>query len=217
MTDTPETPAVDPNTLVFKIPGTETNIGIDLAQIPADARLKLLGQKVTENISNRVRVAGVRHTKACEAFDQYDAAQAADPLQTAVPKPAGERPAIDLLALASAARADLYAGKVGERAKGSGKTKVARDPIIAAVTQAVVRELFDNTKATTPGFKYTDAVKLVGGDGVAYLDAKIAEKVAAGADQAALLKMKEDKYMRPARIMLGQEVPKNVKEGVSIL
>lgn len=210
--------AVDPNSLVFRIPNTETDISIVLGEIPADTRLDLLKKAVRDMIANRVNVANVRNNKALEPWNAYDEASKADPLQTAVPKPEGERPSVDLLAVAAKARSDLYAGELQKRGDGSGrKAREPKDPLVAAVTKAVISELFQKKKAGNPSYKIMDAQKEVGTDGVAYLKSLIDEKVAAGADRATFEKFMEDRYMKPARIMLGIDVPKGLKDAEGLL
>lgn len=212
----PEAPAADPNALIFRIPNTETDINIDITKIPAEARLELLKKAIKDHVTNRVNQTNVRHKKALAPWDAYDEAVKADALQSAVAKPTGDKPTVDLIAPAAAARADLYEGKLRTQTEG-GKPREAKDPLIAAVTSAVVRELFEKNKVTQTGYKYTDAVKEVSGDGVAYLNARIAEKVAAGGDEKALNKFLEDRYMKPARIMLGRDLPKSISDQSSIL
>jgi len=214
--DLSNTPAVapvaeaagDPNTFVFRIPNTETDISIVLGNIPADIRLDMLKKSVKDYVMNSVNQANVRANKANAPFDQYDEAIKADPLQTAVPKPTGERVVPDLIGTAAAARERLYKGEVRKVGEGEGKTRERVDPLTQMVTKAVVTELFDKKKALDSKYKIMDAQKEVGKDGIAYLKAKIAEKVATGADEAALNKFMEDRYIKPAKLMLGQSTTK---------
>lgn len=201
----------DPNELTFRIPNTETDIGVNLASIPADVRMDLLKKGVRDYITNSVNQANVRHKKALEPFEAFEKASEVNPLQTAVPKPEGERPTVDLLKPAADARARLYSGEMRKQGE-PGKPRETRDPLVKIVTDAVVRELFEKTKANDSKYKWTDAVKAVGGDGVAYLDAAIATKVAAGADAEVLGKFKEERYMKPARMILGQTDNKATKD-----
>lgn len=210
-------PAADPNVFTFRIPNTETDIGVNIANIPAELRMDFLQKGLRDYITNSVNQANVRATKANAAFDAYDEAMKANPLQEAVKKPEGERTVPDLLKVAADARGRLYSGDVRKQGDGSGTRKEARDPLVKMVTDAVVRELFEKNKAAgTKGYKYTDAVKEVGSDGIAYLDGKIAEKVAAGADAKALDAFKQDRYIKPAEMMLGRKDNKNTKD-VSLL
>jgi hypothetical protein len=211
-TTAPAPVAADPNTLTFVIPNTETSIAVMLAEIPSETRLELLKKAVKDHIVNRVNQTNVRHTKALAPFTAYDEAMKVDPLQTAVPKPEGDRPTVDLLAPAAAARADLYAGKLRTQNADGPKARETKDPLTKAITDVVVRELFDKSKLTTKGYKWTDAVKAVGSDGLAYLNARIAEKVAQGADAAVLNKFLQDRYVTPAQIMLGITTNKATKD-----
>lgn len=220
MTDVvaPAAPVADPNTFAFLVTGTETQISINVAEIPAEIRLELLKDAIKRNVLNRVNAANQRFVKENAPFAAYDEAMKADATQTVVPLPTGDRPTLDLLTPASAARKDLYEGKLRRQGTGDAKRKKA-DPMTTTVTGVVVREVFQKKSEADSTYKYTDAVKEVSaaGGGIAYLDARIAALVAGGADAGALAKMKEDKYMKPARIILGLEVPKSVKEGLDIL
>ena len=101
---------------------------------------------------------------------------------------------------------------------GATKSRTPRDPLIKMVTDAVVRELHDKKKGTVQGYKYTDAVKEVGSDGVAYLNAMIAAKVAAVAEgeraalTATLEKFRDERYIKPAEMMLGRKGSKATKD-----
>ena len=50
---------------------------------------------------------------------------------------------------------------------------------------------------------FLQAKKEVGGDGIAYLKARVDTLAAAGGDRAALEKMLDEKYVKPAKVMLG--------------
>jgi hypothetical protein len=214
-TETPVTPA--DNVFLCPLPNSESTLQIDRSLIPQNVRLSLLDTAIKENVRNRMNAATVRFNKANEAFAAYDKAMAADPAQTAVALPAGERPTIDIAAIAGKAREDLYAGNLrSTREAGKGRTTV--DPLVKMVTDAVVREVFDKGKAEGKAdWTFIKAKTQVGKDGVAYLDARIAELVATGADAGALNKMKEDRYLKPARLMLGIADNKAIKDGPSIL
>jgi hypothetical protein len=232
---TEETPAANPNVLAITIPNTATteggddqSVSIDLGGIPAEARLELLRNQVRDVVRNRVNVAVQRSKKAREPFSAwaaYNAAIAADPLQTALAKPEGEAPtgdmpaAVDPIAKANEAIASLLKGELGaRRGEGNAAGRTPKDPLVTAVTGVVARAVYEANKGTTVAdgkggtrkFTYPDAVKLVGGDGVAYLNAQIDAKVSAApeAEQAALRtqleKRRDDQYVNPARIMLGQ-------------
>jgi hypothetical protein len=211
----------------------DRDVAIDLSLIPGDARLELLRSAARTFITNRVNVANVRANKALAPWLTYEAAMAADPLQTAVAKPTGERPQpLDTFAKAQEAIADLLKGEVRTQAKkGEGKSRAPKDPLVAAVTPIVTRALFEANKTSqisdgkggTRKYSYPDAVKAVGGDGIAYLNTQIDAKVAAvpEAQQAALRKQLESqrdtRYIEPAKVMIGQTVSKKSADLPSIL
>lgn len=239
----PEAPAPAPDlNLAVTVPhsaategGEDRSITVALGDIPAEARLELLRSAVRGFVYNRVNVANVRQNKLIAPWIAYEAAIAADPLQTAVAKPDGERPApLDTFAKAEESIAALLKGELGTRkGEGTGKSRAPKDPLVSAVTPIVVRAVFDSRKAagaTVPVegkaprmYTYPDAVKEVGGNGVAYLNAQIDAKVAAvpEAEQAALRKQLEQhrdtRYIEPAKVMIGQTVTKKAGELPSIL
>lgn len=209
---TPPAAAVDdPNTFTFVIPGTETSIAINIAQIPAEIRLDFLKAKIKDYVNNNVNQAAQKYKKALEPFDAYDKAQSVDPLQTAVAKPTAERPSPpDLITPAAAARDRLYNGEVRKQGEG-GAPKPTRDPLEKAVTDAVVRELFDKRKEAGSKPKWIEVTKEVG-NGIDYLNAQIAAKVAAGADAAVMAKLLDERYIKPAKMLLGMTDTKLTKE-----
>lgn len=210
------------NVLVYTVPGTggdgepaAVTRSLDLATIPPETRLALLKNAVGTTINNRVNVTNSRYNVALKPFIAYDEAMKADPLQTAVAKPEGERPAApDLTAKVDEAIADLVAGKLRERGKSGAKPRQTRSPLVAAVTPIVVRAVFDANKAANASYKYPDAVKEVGGDGIAYLNAQIDAKVnAAPADAQAELrkqleKSRDTRFINPAKVMIGETTTK---------
>lgn len=169
---------------------------IDLTRIPTAARRELLETKVTELVNGRAHAAVMRFNAATK---EYKAKCDADPTFN------GEAPkAPNIGELAQAAIADLYEGKVRQRSKGGqAKTRVAKDPVDAVVTQAVIRELFAKRKTEKPGTKYQEVVKEVGESGIAYLNAR-AVTLAAGDKKRLdeLTKSIENKYLKPARQMV---------------
>lgn len=209
--------AADENILLYTIPGNEPEVQmqIDLTKIPASVRLDFLKGAVLDYAKNAVNQAKIRHNKANAPFEAYAAATAADPLQTAVPKPEGEAAVLDLIPTATAARDRLYSGEI-RRMGGEPKARATVDPLAKMITDAVVRELHTKQKAVVQGYKWTDAVKEVGNDGLAYLNAKIDALVEAGGDRAALEKFRDTRYVAPAEMMLGRKNTK-VTEGVSLL
>lgn len=212
-------PTDNPNVFQFRIPNTETDIGVDIAQIPADLRLDFLKKGLRDYITNAVNQTNMRAKKANEPFDAYDEAVKADPLQTAVKKPDGERAVPDLIKAASEARQRLYSNEVRKQGEGTGERRQPVDPLTKLVTEAVVRELHEKDKAAGGKRKYTEFTAEVAkaGGGIKYLEAKIAEKVAGGADEAVLRKFMDERYMKPAQMMLGQKANKATDPANSIL
>lgn len=212
-------PAADPNTFTFRIPNTETDIGVNIASIPAEVRMDLLKTGIRNYINNSVNQANMRTQKANAPFDAYDNAVKADALQTAVAKPAGERATADLLKVAGDARERLYKGEVRKQGEGSGTRRETVDPLTKLVTEAVTRELHEKDKASGGKRKYLEIAAEVSkaGGGVKYLEAKIAEKVAAGTDEATLRKFMDERYIKPAQMMLGTKTNKATAAENSIL
>jgi hypothetical protein len=257
MTDTPtnDAPATPDLTLAIEVANTATteggdnqSVSIDLAKIPQDARLELLRSAVRTAVTNRVNVAMVRNRAArapWAAWAAYEAAIAADPLQTTVAKPEGDKPtgeapaALDPIAKANEAIADLLKGELRSTAKkGEGRSRKTADPLVNAVTNVVVRAVYEANKAagrkvevpaadgkpaSTRPYGFPDATKEVGGNGIAYLNAQIDAKVAAApeAEQATLRtqleKQRDTRYVEPAQVMLGLKQSKASKELPSIL
>lgn len=215
MTDVVENETVPANLHVFAVPNTDnTQMQIDIAQIPDGVRLDMLKKAIEAYVKNSVNQANIRHTKAMEPWAAYDKACAADPAQTVVAAPTGDRPVVDLVEVAKTARQRLYSGNV--KKTGQRAARKTADPLTTMVTNAVIRELFEKSKDTTPGYKWTDAVKAVGGDGIAYLNNLITAKVAAGADLDQLEKFMESRYIQPAKLMLGQRDTAGTK-GVDLI
>lgn len=210
--------AADP-VLAFTLPNLPGNHSFDVSTIPADVRLDLLKGAVRSYVANRVNSTHQRHQKdpAVLAWFSYDEAVKADPLQTAVATPAGERPADpDLNGALSRAYADLVVGNVRKQSD-EPKARTRKDPLIALVTKAVVRDVFEARKAADPKYSYLSASKEVGTDGIAYLNQMIETKAAAGVDRTALEKMRDNKYVNPAKVMLGITENKSLKDLPSIL
>lgn len=207
-----EAPATNDNILIFRIPNTETDISVDIAQVPTAVRLDMLKTALRNYITNATNQANVRANKANAPFDLYDEAQKADPVQTAVPRPEGERVVANLLETAAAARERLYKGEVKKQGDGTPREKT--DPLTKLVTDAVVRELFAKRKEADKSVKYTDITSLVSkaGGGIKYLETMIAEKVAAGADEKQLRDFMDTRYIKPAKMMLGQTDTKATKD-----
>lgn len=219
MTDTPA--AVSPGVTEWEFPSLPGKRSFDVATIPSETRLELLKNAVRGYIANRLNSGNVRYDKdpAVAAWAAYDAATKADALQTAVPQPAGERPAsFDAEGAYSRAITDLMNGHVRKRGgDGEAKPRVVKDPLVSAVTDIVVREVFNGRKATDPKFTFLAAKAEVGGDGIAYLNKMIAAKVAAGANEGDLIKVRDNKYINPAKTMLGLSTSKAMSELPSIL
>jgi hypothetical protein len=223
--------------------GDDLTVTIDLAAIPQDARLELLKSAVRTSVTNRVNVAMVRNRAARAPFvawAAYEAAIAADPLQTAVAKPEGDKPtgdapvALDPIAKANEAVADLLKGELRQAGKkGEGRKRKSADPLVTAVTGVVVRAVFDANKAAgrkvddgkggTRPYGFPDATKEVGGNGIAYLNAQIDAKVAAAPEgerdelRKQLEKQRDSRYIEPAQVMLGLKTSKAQSALPSIL
>lgn len=196
-----------------------TKHSYDCALIPAEVRLDMLKQAVRSYIANRLNGVHTRHEKDPKviAWKAYDEATKADALQTAVPKPDGERPAEPNYQEAlDRAFKDLSEGNV-RKVGAEPKARKTKDPLVATVTNAVEREVYASRRATDPKYTFLQARKEVGGDGIAYLNAMIESKVAAGADRAALEKVRDTKYINPAKAMLGITTSKALSELPSIL
>lgn len=186
-------------------PNIDGERSYDCALIPADTRLDFLKTAVRNYIANRLNGVHTRHEKdpAVIAWTAYNEAAKADPLQTAVPKPEGDPPAAPNYDEAyTKAIADLSAGNV-RKAGADPKPRKTKDPLIATVTDVVIREVFTARKAADPKYTFFQAKKEVGTDGIAYLNAMIDTRVAAGASRADLEKMRDTKYIGPAKAMLG--------------
>lgn len=236
-TQQPAAETLDYN-VVIELPkreGEDTCLTASIAadQVPPAARLALLKRAIGEVVKNRVNVAENRANKARMPFlawALFDAAQAADPLQTAVKQPEGERPTgdapalLDRAAKAGEAIADLLKGELNTgRGAGTSRDRTPVDPLIKAITGVVTQAVFASHQAagtTIPvegkaarKYSYPDAVKEVGRDGLAYLNAQIAAKVAAvpeaqrAALQAQLEKARDARYVGPASILIGRDQP----------
>lgn len=192
----------------------------DVSTIPAEARLELLKQRVKDVIGNRMTAVVTRHNKEALviAWAAYAAASTADPLQTAVPQPVGEPPAgPDLAGAYARAVADLQKGEIRQRAaKGEAKARAKADPLTAAVSKTVTDEVYAAQKAEGSKKTYLE-VKAEVGDGIAYLKTKIDALVAAGQDRKQLEDYMEQRYVGPAKIMLGLDTPKKLGGLPSIL
>lgn len=214
----PTPAALDP-IAVMEFPNLDGKHSLDMAGIPGDVRMDFLKQGVRAYIQNRLNGLYNRHNKdeKVVAWNAYDEASKADALQTAVPKPEGERPAEPNYQEAyDRAVADLIAGNV-RKVSGEPKARKTADPLTKIVTEVVAREVFDARKATDPKYSYLKAKSEVGADGIKYLNDLIDAKVEAGADRGALEKMRDTKYINPAKAMLGISTTKAVSELPSIL
>lgn len=219
MTDTaPQTPASPVVEYEFtQLPGQ--TLSFDVSTIPAPIRMDFLKSSVRSYIVNRLNAVHSRYVKddAVLAWSAYEAATAADPLQTLVAQPTVPKPAEpDYLEAYNRAAADLAAGTIRKQSDGPKPRKV-KDPLVAIVTDVVVRAVYDTRRAADTKFSFFDAKKEVGTDGIAYLNAQIDAKVAAGADRASLEKVRDEKYVNPAKAMLGLTANKKTEGLPSIL
>lgn len=216
---TPPAPAVSVAEFEFPQFAEGTKHSFDCALIPAETRLDFLKGAVRSYIANRLNGVHTRHQKDEQviAWNEYDAATKADPLQSVVAKPEGDRPTEpDYQEAYDRAIADLIAGNVRKQS-AEPKARKTKDPLTSVVTEAVVREVYDSRRATNPKYSFLEAKKEVGGDGIAYLNRLIDAKVEGGGDRGALEKMRDTRYVNPAKAMLGITTTKAVGELPSIL
>ena len=182
----------------------DTVAEINLQLIPPATRTDLLRSAVQNYITNRVSTSKSVLKKKNEAFDIYDAAVKNDPLQNLVAQPTGEREKLDVIAIMTTGINALYEGKFGRRVGDGRKSKPQRDPLVTQITRAVVQEVYEKEKKANPQYKYPQAAKKVGGDGLVYLQNRMAERIKDGADPKQLQDYLETRYIKPARQMLGQ-------------
>jgi len=198
----PSPPANPANMLTVEVDDTEAEINLEL--IPENTRKDLLRSAVQNYITNRVSTSKSVIKKKNEPFDIYDAACKNDPLQNLVKQPEGEREVLDVITVMTTGINALYEGKFGRRSGDGRKSKPQRDPLVTQITRAVVQEVYQKQKELNPAYKYPMAAKQVGSDGLAYLKARMEERIASGADAKQLNDLLETRYIRPAKIMLGQ-------------
>lgn len=212
------TPAPSP-IAEFEFPNLDGKRSFDLTIVPANIRMDFLAAGVRGYIQNRLNSLLTRHNRDPKvvAWFAYDEATKADPLQSAVAKPEGERPAApDYEAAYAEAVKALQEGKVRKVSQDGPKRKPV-DQLTKIVTEVVTREVYDARRAANPKYSFFDAKKEVGTDGVAYLQAKMAEKVAAGADATEMQKVLDTRYLNPAKAMLGQSTDKKLNGLPSLL
>lgn len=210
-----------PSTIVeAEYPGFDGKVSFDCSTIATSARLDLLKDATARYIRNRLNQVQVRYNKDDKviAWANFDKACEVDPLQSAVPKPDFERPAApDYQAAFEAAATALREGKIRKQGTGERKERQRVDPLVKLVTDTVVREWYETRRTTDPKYTYPAAKKEVGSDGIAFLNARIEAMVAAGGNRADLEKMRDTKYVNPAKLMLGQTETKATKELPSLL
>jgi hypothetical protein len=216
----PAPEAANPNVAGFEFRqlGSET-VSVDLATIPSDTRLDFLKNAVRDYIANRLNGLSNRFEKDEKvlAWNAYDKATAADPLQSIVAKPEGERPTPpDYKAAFDRAIADLVNGTIRKRGDEPAQRKV-KDPLIATITDAVVRAVYGKERETNPKYSFFEARKAVGTDGLAYLNAIIEEQVAAGGDRAMLEASRDERFVNPAKNLLGMGTNKKLAGKPSLL
>lgn len=200
------------------VEGMDTVETLDLAQVPMDVRIHLLKTAARSYVHNRVSTAAAKTKKDNESWAIYEAACAHDPLQTTVPKPDTDKVVTDYKGIVAGAINALLTGQLGRKGTGKQKPKVLRDPIITQVTRAVVAKVYKDNVALDPSYKYPTAQKEVGNNGYDYLRAvKLPEWMAAGGTEADFNKVVETKYTKPARLMLGLDVPKSLADMGDIL
>jgi hypothetical protein len=215
----PAEPAPSP-VAELEFPQIEGKLSFDCTAMPAQVRLDFLKAQVRAYIANRLNAAHNRHVKdeKVVAWTAYEEASKADPLQTVVPKPEGDKPADpDYMAVYNRAVEDLKAGTVRKQGD-TPKPKKTKDPLVATVTDQVVRAVYNSKRAEDPKYHIFAAKKEVGTDGIAYLNAAVEAKVAEGGDRAALVKSMNERYIHPAMTMLGMPIPgKKTSELPSLL
>lgn len=204
----------------------DTSYSFDCAEIPAEQRLDFLKTKTREYVANRLNSLAQRHLKdeKVAAWTAYENAQLADPLQTAIAKPDFDKPeAPDYVEAMERAFKDLRDGNTRKHGDGTKKVRERKDPLIKLVTESVLKDVYAKKNAVDPKFTYIMAKAEVGADGLAYLNTLIEAKVAAAPEadapalRAALEKMREEKYVKPAKLMLGITENKTIKDLPSIL
>jgi hypothetical protein len=217
------TPAVSDTVAEWEFPqfAEGTKHSLDLATIPGAIRLDFLKTAVRQYVANRLNGLHTRHEKdeKVQAWRAYENATKADPLQSTVAKPTFDKPAEpDYQSALDNAFKDLAAGNVRKQGASDGpKPRKAADPLISTVTSVVVRAVFDSRKAADPKYTWVQAKAEVGSDGIAYLNSMIDAKVAAGGDRAALENARDEKYVKPARAMLGLDTSKKAAGLPSLL
>lgn len=211
--------AASPGVTEWEFPNLTGKRAYDVALIPSDVRLDFLKGAARAYVANRLNGVHTRHLKddKVAAWNAYDEATKADPLQTVVAKPDGDRPAApDYEGAYTRAIADLTSGSV-RKVSSEPKARKTKDPLTATVTQVVEREVYESKRAADPKYSYLTAKKEVAGDGIKYLNDLIDAKVEGGADRAALEKMRDTKYINPAKAMLGLTTAKGQDALPSIL
>lgn len=195
-------------------------ITMDIARIPEEVQDYLLKNAIKAYVQNRTSTAKSAASKENEPWVRYEAACAADPVQSIVPVPEKEKVVVDYGEIIKSAVKALYENSIGKR-DGTGPKKKAerKDPLIAAITRTVIQEVFEKNYALDNNYKYPMASKEVGTDGLAYLRAKMAKNVEAGLATAEQMQfVLETKYLKPARIMLGLDpLTGKAKDAPSIL
>lgn len=203
--------------LEFEVDGLEKPVQINLERIPDAIRLHLLKNAAKGYVTNRVSTAEAKTKKANEPFTTYKNAQDNDPLQTVVPKPEGTPAATDYPGITTRAIEALYAGELGKRGGGTKKERVIRDPLTTLVTRVVVNEVYQKARETDKNYKYPTAQKVVGQNGIEYLNKRIEAMVAEGGDRKAIEAFVEAKYILPQKQALGMVAIKGVPKDMSVL
>jgi hypothetical protein len=180
------------------------NIKIQLRAIPDEIRMRLLRTAVRGYVTNRISTAKSKTDKENAAWKDYELAIKTDPLQTVVAMPTEPKKAVDYADTIEKSIKALLSGELGKREAGDKKPKVMKDPLITQITKAVVADVYAKNYALDNNYKYPSALKEVGSDGLGYLKANIEKMVAAGAERAPLEKHLEQRYITPAKILLGQ-------------
>lgn len=210
--------APSPGLTEFEFPNLTGKRTFDVALVPPAVRMDFLKSGVRAYIANRLNGVHTRHQKdeLVAAWNAYDEAVKADPLQSVVPQPTSPRPADpDYEDAYTRAIKDLTEGNVRRQA-AEPKARKAKDPLVSVVSDVVAREVYQSRHAADPKYTFLKAKAEVG-DGIAYLNRMIDAKVEAGADRAQLETLRDTKYVNPAKAMLGITTDKKTKDLPSIL
>jgi hypothetical protein len=202
-TEVDETPKNGENKVRIDLDQLDDPVELDIDRIPIAARWHLLRSAAKSYVTNRVATTQSLTKKANLPFDAYDAAMRHDPLQTHVKRPDGERKIVDYKELVDTAIKALYAGEIGKRGRGPGEAKIPKDPLDAAILRHLVSEKYEAARKADPSYRYFSAQKDIGYDAKAALEAIVERGITFGMDEKTAREWVENRYVKPARMMLG--------------